>query len=87
MGYPASQHYRVTHLWMVLGQRERTVEWLANKVGYSGQYLRLIRAGKRPVTEEVARRIAAFLELPVESLFVPIVSTKVDNIAREEAVA
>jgi len=70
MAAPQTQRYRVTNLWKVLDQRERSTEWLAKKCGYSGQYFRLIRAGKRPVTEEVARRVSTFLELPVESLFV-----------------
>jgi transcriptional regulator with XRE-family HTH domain len=55
------------------------VEWLAKKVGYTGQYFRLIRSGKRPVTAEVARRVSAFLELPIESLFVRDDSSKRDD--------
>jgi hypothetical protein len=79
MASTAARQYRVTNLWKVLEQRERSAEWLAKKVGYTGQYFRLIRAGKRPVSEEVARRVSAFLELPVEALFAPL-----DSLIREE---
>jgi len=42
---------------------------IARELGLSRSYLSLIVKGKRPLGEDLARRIAQFVRLPVDILF------------------
>jgi transcriptional regulator with XRE-family HTH domain len=53
----------------VLRQRERSVRWLAGKVGCSPSLLHLIVDGKRRARPELRRRIAEVLDVPESLLF------------------
>jgi hypothetical protein len=67
--------YRVTHLWSVLEKDERSLRWLARKTGYSHQYLRLLKSGRRErASDEFAQRVADALGLPVEAIFERVVT-------------
>jgi hypothetical protein len=72
--------YRVTHLWAVLAAQERSVAWLARKMGFTQQYLSLLKMGRRRyVSERFALAASAALNLPVEALFLPVESPEGDT--------
>lgn len=55
----------------VLRQRERSIRWLAAKVGYSDSLVWRVLRGQRRASPELRRRIAAVLDLPESVLFPP----------------
>jgi hypothetical protein len=64
--------YRVTHLWAILDEQERSLRWLARKTGYTHQYLSLLKTARRTgVSDDFATRVARALNLPVEAAFAP----------------
>jgi transcriptional regulator with XRE-family HTH domain len=53
----------------VLRQRERSIRWLAAKVGVSDTLLWRVLRGQRRARPELRRRVAEVLELPEALLF------------------
>lgn len=48
--------------------RERSIAWLARKVDLSSPHLYRVLTGERPLTDEVASRIAAALGVEISEL-------------------
>jgi transcriptional regulator with XRE-family HTH domain len=70
----------VTHLWAVLDAQERSLSWLARRMGYTQQYLSLLKTGRRAqVSERFATAASAVLNLPIEDLFLPVESPVSDE--------
>jgi transcriptional regulator with XRE-family HTH domain len=53
----------------VLRQRERTISWLAGKLGISASYMWRVLHGERRPTPRIKRRIAEVLDVPESLLF------------------
>lgn len=71
--------YRVTHLWSVLEKDERSLRWLARRIGYTHQYLSLLKTARRTsVSDEFAQKVSDALRLPVEAIFASV-ETHNDN--------
>lgn len=52
----------------LLRDEERTVRWVALKVGCSPSHLhRVLQTGERPLTGDMARAIASLFAVPVET--------------------
>ena len=57
-------------LWSLLEHQERSLAWLGRRMGYSRQYVRMVRAGQEPLRPEFRSRAAAAMGLPEAVLFV-----------------
>lgn len=57
-------------LWRILDHQGRSLKWLASRMGYGYNYVRQVRAGVHPVTEEFRQRAAQVMDLPDEVLFI-----------------
>ena len=58
-------------IWAILRAQGRHMGWLAEQLGYSHGFVRLVACGKRPPTAEFQRRCAHALSIPASILFVP----------------
>jgi hypothetical protein len=56
-------------IWSILAHQGRSLKWLAARTGYNYDYVRQVRAGLHPVTEEFKRKCSYALDLPVDLLF------------------
>lgn len=65
------EHFDADRLWRYLEVEERSMNWLAQKTGFSSSYLTKMRTGQKPVTERFARSAAEVLKVSVELLFAP----------------
>lgn len=52
----------------ILSERERSVSWLAQRIGRSTSHLSRVLHGERPLTDTLALDIASALGIPPESL-------------------
>lgn len=60
-----------TRISELLLDRERSIAWLARKVDLSSPHLYRVLTGERPLTDEVASRIAAALGVEISELEEP----------------
>lgn len=47
----------------------RSLKWLATRTGYTHSYVRSVKSGFFPVTEEFKRKCEFAMDLPIEVLF------------------
>jgi transcriptional regulator with XRE-family HTH domain len=71
----AEAHYTTWNLWQTMRARGQSMSWLARSSGLSRSLLYRIKNGERPISDDAARRIASAMQLPLESLFLPVAST------------
>ena len=62
-------------IWAILRAQGRHMGWLAEQLGYSHGFVRLVACGRRPPTAEFQRRCARVLSIPASILFVPRATT------------
>lgn len=75
----STQRYRATdNLLTTLRRRERSLSWLARKIGVSHQLMSFVSRGERTLAEDKALRASIILDEPVEHLFVSTDATKSD---------
>jgi plasmid maintenance system antidote protein VapI len=68
---PMQDHYDAAPLWAWLRTEERSVNWLARKTGVPESTLRALKGNHRPVTAQMAARIAGALGMQITELFAP----------------
>lgn len=82
----STQRYVATEsLAQTLERRERSLSWLARKIGVSTSLMWFVSRGERTLASEKALRAAAVLDEPIEYLFVSTDAR--DQVAEVEAVA
>lgn len=59
-----------TRLFEIIDARGIRYRWLAEKMGYSPEYITRVKSGAKPITDEFRRRACAlFPEIPESLLF------------------
>lgn len=56
-------------IWAIMEHQGRSLKWLAARTGYTYSYVRDVRSGRFPVTDEFKRKCSLALDLPVDVLF------------------
>ena len=73
-----------TRVFDILEHQGRKMSWLAERTGFTDQYLYQIKMGLRPVTQTFIDKCLFAFDLPFEALFFAPVSSEIDNLSIEK---
>ena len=62
------QNYSHEKLAQVIEEQGRRLDWLAEQLGYTPSYISKLKSGSKPITEEIAVRLAEALNVSVIDL-------------------